>query len=363
MSLRHASLATAVALAAAVCTAHGVAHADRWLTAEAPAALAVSEPQSSAFRTGVMPAVGAYTDRGMLALGLRMRAGVLRDGPAPEGNLSDPGLGGLATAGLAVRLGIHDGWLEGVVGGGVTGDDWVPAFEAGAGWTFTTRSFDIGPSVRYLRVVSRDSMATLGSADLLLIGVDFRFGKHHERPAPLARIAAAPRTAPPRVAEPPPPPLDRDPDRIIETDASCESEPNGCEIAAHVFLKNDRIVLEERVMFDVDRARVRAQGRLMIEDIARVWRAHPEWLRLTVEGHADVRGSDDYNLELSRQRAERVREVFLASGIDPAKIDAIGYGRSRPRDPGTTEAAFQINRRVEFAIEREIQVSAPGASQ
>jgi outer membrane protein OmpA-like peptidoglycan-associated protein len=172
-----------------------------------------------------------------------------------------------------------------------------------------------------------------------------------------------PRVAAPAPAPAPEPPLDRDPDRIVDQEASCEAEPNGCEIAQHVFLKNDRIILEERVMFDVDRARVRSQGRKMIEDIVHVWRSHPEWRRLTIEGHADVRGTDAYNLELSRHRAERVREVFIEIGIDPTKIDAVGYGRTRPRDPGTTEAAYQINRRVEFAIERELAAPALGASR
>jgi outer membrane protein OmpA-like peptidoglycan-associated protein len=354
---------TTMALGAVVCASQADVRADSWLIAEVPAAVAVSEPQSSAFRTGLMPAVGAYTTNGMTALGLRMRAGALRDGPAPAGNLSDPGLGGLVTGGVAVRFVLRDGWIEGVAGGGFTGDDLVPVIEAGAGWSFAAGSFDIGPSLRYLRVVSRDAMATFGSADLVLLGLEVRFGKDRaSRPASIAIVAAVPRAAPPPLA-PAPVALERDPDRIVDSETSCEADPDGCEIAEHIFLKNDRIVLEERVMFDVDRARVRSQGRAMIGDIVRVWRTHPEWLRLTIEGHADVRGSDAYNLELSQHRAERVRSVFVELGMDPVRINAVGYGRSRPRAPGTTEAAYQLNRRVEFAIERELEVPAIGASR
>ena len=128
-------------------------------------------------------------------------------------------------------------------------------------------------------------------------------------------------------------------------------------------MKNDRIVLEERVLFAVDHAGLKEEGRSMIGDIVRVWSTHPEWHKLTIEGHADVRGSDAYNLELSRHRADSVRAVFLELGVDPARVEVVGYGRARPRDPGHTEAAYQLNRRVEFAIERELNVPTVGASR
>jgi outer membrane protein OmpA-like peptidoglycan-associated protein len=348
-----------LAVGAIVCAARGDARAERWFVAEVPAAVPVSEPQSSTFRTGIMPAFGFYSDVAPLSLGLRLRVGVLRDGPAPADHRTDPGMGGLGTAGFAVRLGAGGGWVEGVAGGGYTGHDLVPAVEVGAGWAFPAGSFDIGPSVRYMRVISRDEMATLGSASLLLIGVELRFGAHPAPPVRIARIAAVPRSAPP----PEPLVLDRDPDRIIDHESSCELDDNGCEIAEHIFLKNDRIVLEERVLFDVDRARLKTAGRGMIADIARVWSTHPEWQRLTIEGHADVRGSDAYNLELSLHRANSVRTAFIELGLDPSRIEAVGYGRSRPRDPGQTEAAYQLNRRVEFVIERELKVPAIGASR
>src|ERR1051325_10067301 len=113
------------ALVAAAALAAGPARlrADGWVVAEAPAAIAISEPQSGMFRAGVMPAIGAYSDNGIVALGLRMRAGVLRHGSAPGGHLGDPGLGGLGTAGIALRIAAHGLWLEGVAGGGLTGRD------------------------------------------------------------------------------------------------------------------------------------------------------------------------------------------------------------------------------------------------
>jgi len=91
----------------------------------------------------------------------------------------------------------------------------------------------------------------------------------------------------------------------------------------------------------------------VVRSIAEVWKAHPEWTRIRVEGHTDTRGRADYNLALSQKRAERVREQLIRSGADPARIEAVGMGPQHPRDLGTTERAHERNRRVEFVIFQE----------
>lgn len=351
-------LTFAVALAAAAPSAR----AERWFVLEAPAAIAVSEPQSGTFQPGVMPALGLYDQRGPLALGARLRGGVLRNGHAPGAGLADPGMGGVATASVALRLALGGhGWLEGVVGEGLTGTDRVQAFEVGAGWDYALGPLDVGPSLRYLALVNRADMAAVSGASVVLLGLDVRLGK--ARPARVSLApAVVPVTPPPVAAAPPPPPpppaIDRDPDVIRDRETGCEGEPQGCEIAAHIFLKNDRIVLEERVLFETDRAALKAEAKDAIAQILAAWGQHPEWRRLTIEGHADMRGTDLYNLELSRQRADAVRAALIQLGADAMKVDALGYGRTRPRDLDTTEAAHQHNRRVEFVIEREQPTSA-----
>jgi hypothetical protein len=89
-----------------------------------------------------------------------------------------------------------------------------------------------------------------------------------------------------------------------------------------------------------------------------MWRSHPEWQRVIIEGHADVRGPDDYNLALSQRRAELARAALVKQGFDADRIDAVGYGRSRPRDPGTSDESLHRNRRVEFVIVRHGAASA-----
>jgi outer membrane protein OmpA-like peptidoglycan-associated protein len=332
-----------------------VALADGWVTAEAPAALAVSDAQEGVFRPGVMPAIGAYADRGALALGVRLRAGILRDGPAPaDSHFADPGIGGLTTAGLAVRVGARGGWAELVGGGGITGSDLVPAVEAGVGWTFAAGSIDVGPSARYVRVISRDRMAAFGTAELLVVGVDMVFGK--QRAPKLVHAPEALRRPPAIVVAPPPPVvmIERDDDDVVDGETGCASDLDGCPLAEAIVIKDDRIVLDERVLFDLDRAKVRSSGRHVIKELARIWRQHPDWQSITVEGHADVRGSDEHNLDLSQRRADRVRDVMVKFGCPADQITTAGYGRSRPRDDGSTEVAHQKNRRVEFVIHRPI---------
>jgi outer membrane protein OmpA-like peptidoglycan-associated protein len=342
-------------VAAAVPAMPAAAHADTWVSAEAPAAIPVSDAQSGVFKPGVMPAFGLYLGNGRLAVGGRVRVGVLRNGPAPGDNLGDPGLGGLGTAGAALRVMLHGAWIEGVAGGGVTGHDVVPALEGGVGWSFSRGGFDIGPSARYVHVVADRGMGNFGSADLMLVGVDVTFGK--ARPQRAARIApviaVAPPAPPPPPAPEPAPVFELDHDRTLDVEPSCAEDPEGCPLeTTAIEVHDDRIVLDERVLFDSGRAHVHSKGRDVIAEIGRLWRAHPDWSRLTVEGHTDVRGSDELNQELSQRRAERVRDVFVKLGFDIATLDAIGYGKSRPRDPGLTPEAHQHNRRVEFVIER-----------
>ena len=325
----------------------GQANADNWLVAETPAAMALSDAQDGAFRPGLMPAVGAYADNGRFALGARLRLGVLRNGPAPGGNQEDPGFGGLGTAGLAVRALLPGGgWVEGVAGGGLTGSDLVPAVEAGVGWSFETARFDIGPSARLVRVMSQDNMDTFGTADLLLVGVDVVFGRERKI-RPLRHHYPAPRRVAGPVVK-----LESDRDAIVEHEPSCAQVLDGCPLSQDIKIEHDRIILDERVLFDFDRAHVRGGGKALIAMIAKMWTEHPEWTRLTIEGHACAIGTDDYNQNLSERRAANVRAALLAHGFSQDRVDSIGFGRSRPRNPGVNDK----NRRVEFVIERSSEV-------
>jgi len=77
-----------------------------------------------------------------------------------------------------------------------------------------------------------------------------------------------------------------------------------------------------------------------------------EWLKrypnvtVTIEGHADERGTREYNLALGERRAQAARNVIVALGISPSRISTISYGKERPAVPGSTEEAYAQNRRA-----------------
>jgi tRNA(Ser,Leu) C12 N-acetylase TAN1 len=71
---------------------------------------------------------------------------------------------------------------------------------------------------------------------------------------------------------------------------------------------------------------------------------------LRIDGHADERGSDEYNLVLSKRRAAEAKRYLVQQGIDGARIDTEGYGEEQPLDPGNNESAWAMNRRAGFQV-------------
>lgn len=69
---------------------------------------------------------------------------------------------------------------------------------------------------------------------------------------------------------------------------------------------------------------------------------------MVIEGHTDERGSNEYNLSLSEQRAISVRDYMVSLGIDTARLQTRAFGEEKPADPGHDESAWRLNRRAEF---------------
>jgi outer membrane protein OmpA-like peptidoglycan-associated protein len=127
-------------------------------------------------------------------------------------------------------------------------------------------------------------------------------------------------------------------------------DDDGCPDSGLIVFENDRIVLEERVVFDSERARVKNEAKPLLQAIFKLEQQHPEWLQLRVEGHADARGDADFNQELSERRAKNVMEELVKLGIPAEQIEAVGYGSTRPRDKRHDDEGNRRNRRVEFVV-------------
>ncbi len=72
---------------------------------------------------------------------------------------------------------------------------------------------------------------------------------------------------------------------------------------------------------------------------------------LEIDGHADERGTEEYNRALGERRALALREELIRLGIDPSRVDTVTYGKDRPVDTGHDESAHKKNRRGEFLLE------------
>jgi outer membrane protein OmpA-like peptidoglycan-associated protein len=107
------------------------------------------------------------------------------------------------------------------------------------------------------------------------------------------------------------------------------------------------------IFFETNRAVIRSDSFELLEDVATVLIETPEIELVRIEGHTDARADEGFNLRLSEQRAEAVRAWLIQAGVEAERLQATGFGETRPIDPRDTQAAWEVNRRVEFFIESE----------
>ena len=103
----------------------------------------------------------------------------------------------------------------------------------------------------------------------------------------------------------------------------------------------------DRVYFAYDQSTLSEQARAALSNNAVVLQTTPD-LRVSIEGHCDDRGSDEYNLALGERRAQAVRNFLVSLGVAPERMETISYGEEMPVDKNQNEKAWAMNRRAEF---------------
>lgn len=103
------------------------------------------------------------------------------------------------------------------------------------------------------------------------------------------------------------------------------------------------------IYFDYDKADIRPEYKPFLMDIVKIIDGHSD-LRVLVTGNTDSDGSDKYNVELSKRRAQAIIDFFVANGLSQDKIEIQFNGESKPVDVNSTEEGKQKNRRVEFSF-------------
>jgi peptidoglycan-associated lipoprotein len=107
--------------------------------------------------------------------------------------------------------------------------------------------------------------------------------------------------------------------------------------------------LAAMINFDYDQAVVRSADQATLDRKAAVLVANPA-VKLRISGHADERGSDEYNLALGNRRAGAAKRYLEGKGVDASRMEVISFGEEKPLNPGSDETAYAQNRRDEFEV-------------
>jgi len=303
--------------------------------------------------------------------------------------------------------------------GVLTGDQVRFGFEAGLGFGMAIGVVDVAPTLRYVQVIQPGGGLAPEDARLVLLGVEVTLldaRAEPPRPEPIPDTDGDgildPDDACPREPEDPDgfededgcPDPDNDQDGVLDVDDECPLIPedrdgfadmdgcpdpdndgdgildgadgcpdqaetvnavdddDGCPDQGLIEFVDDRIVLDDTVLFAFDRAYLAPVSRPVIAAILQLWRLHPEWVRVRIEGHTDVRGDSAYNMRLSERRARAVMVALVNGGMPQDMIEAVGFGETRPLNLGSRPATMMRNRRVEFVVieRREVTRGADG---
>jgi outer membrane protein OmpA-like peptidoglycan-associated protein len=150
---------------------------------------------------------------------------------------------------------------------------------------------------------------------------------------------------------------DRDHDTVPDASDHCPDQfgapspdPNRNGCPGLVRVEEGRIRILTPVFFATNRDRILPRSFPVLNAVVDALRATPEMRRLAVEGHTDDVGDDARNLDLSQRRAASVMQYLVQHGVEATRLEAHGYGETRPVLPNTSRANRAANRRVEFRI-------------
>jgi len=166
-----------------------------------------------------------------------------------------------------------------------------------------------------------------------------------------AEVKPEPKPTPPTVAAPAP----------VETPAqkaAAEYKAQGQKELDSALTK----LSDVRVFFEFDAATLTKEASDRLAEVGEVLARHPE-LDVNIAGHADERGSSQYNLALGQKRAESVKKYLAQLGVKEGQIKAVSFGAEKPLDPGHDEESWKKNRRAEVQAVDGKPVAAPAPAQ
>ena len=153
------------------------------------------------------------------------------------------------------------------------------------------------------------------------------------------------------------PDLDNDNDGVPDDRDECPNVPGpaenkGCPRQySMVTVTKDKIEIKKQIKFATGSAKiVGAESEKILDEVAQAMNDNAQIKKIRVEGHTDSVGDDAMNLKLSQNRANSVMSALIKRKVDPARMEAVGFGETRPIASNATAAGKAENRRTEFNI-------------
>ena len=128
-----------------------------------------------------------------------------------------------------------------------------------------------------------------------------------------------------------------------------DSEQQAIDLNKQEEAKIQEVEVQDRIFFDYDSFGLTDEAKKIL-DTQVAWLKSDLNIRVTIEGHADERGTREYNIALGEKRAKSVRDYLVANGVENSRLKTISYGKERPAFFGATEEIFAKNRRAVTVI-------------
>ena len=156
------------------------------------------------------------------------------------------------------------------------------------------------------------------------------------------------------------PDLDNDADGVPDDRDDCPMDPGpadnkGCPRKySLVAVTKDRIEIKKQIKFATGSAKiVGAESEKVLDEVALALKDNTQIKKVRIEGHTDSVGQDSKNLTLSQNRANSVMSALIKRGVDPVRMEAVGFGETKPIASNSTSAGKAENRRTEFNISEQ----------
>ena len=152
---------------------------------------------------------------------------------------------------------------------------------------------------------------------------------------------------------------DNDKDRILDVNDKCPNDPeiyngyedeDGCPDKGKVIIRRGNIEILDKIYFQLDKAIILPESYPLLDAIQKTFTGNPQILLVEIQGHADERGDAAHNATLTEDRSQAVRQYLIDHGVEKERLQAHGYGKTKPLCNDHNEECWSKNRRVEFVI-------------